>query len=539
MKRACLEQGEATEEGAKTSAAAAIFRGYPPPGSNCTYTPNQFFDVVLKNHSRGVVRLVGYMLRRVLGFSDGEGNPKTPKLVVTYNELIEKAGVSRSTVRDALDEALKHNFITCLREPQPKSLGSNAISGLYELKWDESGDYITDLAQFKGFFAGSGHFTYVPDLYFDHTIKNEPLSVIRVVGAILRHTIGFQTKFGLRRENIKLSLTELQKITNIASRGVLSDAVQTAVKNNHICRVKEGVFNKENPSENESATYSLLWRDKNELKINGSNRKPDLTENPIASGETPRKREHRFENRTYDATPTNASVRNPDLRALPERLEIRTEQPPLNGSISGPASVRNPDQDRFENRTLLKRTDLNNNNKEAAAVSVRELLEGLGFDSPTSHRLAESYPQEVIKQQVHHLEKRNPKKNKLGLLRKAIEENWAPPEESPASKVGGKARAPSDESAAEKFAYSEFLKREAELLFRESSALLIKFREHESRGLESMMKSPLISKALKNQIGDALKDGKSELSRFKRYLVENRHLPSLSQFVSDRRKRVG
>ena len=70
------------------------FQGFHPPTSNTTYTPNQFFDVCLPHYSRGVVRLVSYMLRKVLGWSDKHGNPQSEKVLISYRDIERNAGVS-------------------------------------------------------------------------------------------------------------------------------------------------------------------------------------------------------------------------------------------------------------------------------------------------------------------------------------------------------------------------------------------------------------------------------------------------------------
>ncbi|MCC6221498.1 MAG: hypothetical protein IT291_09695 [Deltaproteobacteria bacterium] len=92
------------------------FLGYPAPISNTTYTPNQFFDVVLPYSSRGCVRLVAYMLRRTLGWCDENGNPVEREISFSYSELQEKAGVSRDMIRSALDEAVAGRFIKCIHK---------------------------------------------------------------------------------------------------------------------------------------------------------------------------------------------------------------------------------------------------------------------------------------------------------------------------------------------------------------------------------------------------------------------------------------
>ena len=71
------------------------FAGFATPTSNTTFTPNQFFDVCLRYHSRGVVRLVAYLIRQTLGWCDANGQPLHERVQVSYRELIEKAGISR------------------------------------------------------------------------------------------------------------------------------------------------------------------------------------------------------------------------------------------------------------------------------------------------------------------------------------------------------------------------------------------------------------------------------------------------------------
>jgi hypothetical protein len=237
------------------------FQGYPELSSNTTYTPNQFFDVVLPNSSRGVVRLVAYMLRKTLGWSDAHGNPQEPQVRVSWRELIERAGIARSEVGKALEEAMQRRYIRCVQAGRPHSQGAAASSALYELCWDDREEYITDPREFRGFFAGNGNLTYIPNAFFDYTVPNEPLSVIKVVGAIIRHTIGFQTKFGFRRQHIDMSFTELQRRTNIVSRRTLSEAIQQALAHNHLVRVQEGVFDPQAGRDSRPTTYGIKWAD--------------------------------------------------------------------------------------------------------------------------------------------------------------------------------------------------------------------------------------------------------------------------------------
>jgi hypothetical protein len=76
----------------KATALKASFPGFAPPTSNTTYTPNQFFDVVLPHASRGCIRIVAYLLRKTLGWCDALGNPQREQIAVSNSELERRAG---------------------------------------------------------------------------------------------------------------------------------------------------------------------------------------------------------------------------------------------------------------------------------------------------------------------------------------------------------------------------------------------------------------------------------------------------------------
>jgi len=46
------------------------FPGFPDFRANVTFVPIQFFTVVLPHSSRGAARIVGYVLRKILGWVD-------------------------------------------------------------------------------------------------------------------------------------------------------------------------------------------------------------------------------------------------------------------------------------------------------------------------------------------------------------------------------------------------------------------------------------------------------------------------------------
>lgn len=234
------------------------FAGFALPTSNTTYTPNQFFDVCLPYSSRGVVRLVGYLVRQTLGWCDEEGRPQQDRHSVSYEDF-QKAGISRGMIRSAVDEAVAGHFITCLRSPKPNRAAEPAASGLYELKWDESGEYVKDPKRFRGFFAGEGNRTYIPNQFFDALLPAESLAVLKVVGSVIRFSIGFQNKWGHRRRYVALSYQHIRNYSHLKDRHALSESLQHAIKSNFIERVEEGYFDPDGGRLSKAAVYALKW----------------------------------------------------------------------------------------------------------------------------------------------------------------------------------------------------------------------------------------------------------------------------------------
>ncbi len=426
-----MNQNEANDHiGAPTSAQA--FQGYAPPTSSTTYTPNQFFDVVLPRASRGCLRLVAYLIRKTLGWSDEHGNPQNPEATVTYRELIEKAGIGRGRIKEAIEEAVESRYINCLRFGQPHKAGEEGFSALYSLRWDEREDYITDSEDFDGFFAGNGNLTHIPNDFFDFTIPNEPLALVKVVGVIIRHTIGFQTKFGFRRQQVEMSFTEIMRRAGIASRSTMSIAIREALDKNHVCKVSEGFFDPNAGADSQAATYGIKWLEQSQEKpriepkmVNGSEIEP----------------ENRFQNRTGNSESVPKSNR-----------EMSSEIEPNNGSKIEPGTVPKSNQEGFQNRTDIKTTTLNNSFKQqqqvvvsdAVAVGPSELrsyriLIDEGFDEEAARVLASKFALSRIQEQIGALPLRKVSRNKLGMLRKAIEENWPIPESVRASEETPKA----------------------------------------------------------------------------------------------------
>lgn len=403
--------------------AQAAFSGYAPPTSSTTYTPNQFFDVVLPRASRGCLRLVAYLVRKTLGWSDEHGNPQNPEATVSYRELIENAGIGRGRIKEAIQEATENRYINCLRFGQPHRAGEEGYSALYSLRWDERESYITDPDEFDGFFAGNGNLTHIPNDFFDYTIPTEPLALVKVVGVIIRNTIGFQTKYGFRRQQVELSFSDIMRKAGIASRSTVNIALKEAVEKNHICKVSEGYFDPRAGAESSAATYGIKWIDQDDLPPKRAVvefKSPNGSE--IEPGD-------RFQNRTGK----NGTVPKSN-RGDGSKIE------PANGTGIEPGTVPKSNQEGFRNRTDIKTTQLNNLPKQqqqvegdAVAVGSQELLSAkmlieAGFDFEAAAVLASKHPLETIRRQVEWLPRRKATRNALGLLRKAIEEDWQEPE---------------------------------------------------------------------------------------------------------------
>ena len=353
------------------------FGGFALPTNNTTYIPNQFFDVCLPHYSRGTIRVVAYMLRKTLGWCNADGEPQEKRRVISYREL-ERAGVARSMIHAALDEAVGGHFITCLRKPQSSRAAQSAVSGLYELKWDERSEYVKKPAQFRGFFAGDGNRTYIPNEFLDRVVPSESLAVSKVVGSIIRFSIGFQNKWGHRRRNVALSYQHIRNYTRSKDRTTLSQALRHSLDANFIERVEKGYFDPNGGKLSKAAVYAVKWRSTGLEMESGSKTRPAEIE---AS--------QRYENQTGT------------------------------GSKTRPA-------DRYENQTDIEIKPRNKTLKQQGADAI-ELLKGEGFDVQAARAIASGYGFERVERQIRWLGRRQIKSNRLGLLRAAIQGDWPEP----------------------------------------------------------------------------------------------------------------
>lgn len=182
------------------------FKGFPDFRSNVTFTPIQFFTLVIPHASRSTIRIVAFVLRQLLGWVDRDGNVMSSELRCSYQDFIEKAGVSRDGIAEAVQEAIDSRYIVPVETPAASEAGKPGRSGVYSLRWDMTGPLTHKPQEFQGFYyppaaldpgpPGSTHpprariaRMNVPNVFFDHVIPNERLSVIRVVGALLFYSI--------------------------------------------------------------------------------------------------------------------------------------------------------------------------------------------------------------------------------------------------------------------------------------------------------------------------------------------------------------
>jgi len=342
----------------------AVFSGYSLPTSNTTYTPNQFFDLCLPYSSRGCVRLVSYMLRKTLGWSDSNGNPQEPITTISYSRLIRDAGISRGGISKAINEAIEKRFIKLIQKGIPASKGNKGQTALYELNWDET--YKKNLTDFNGFYSGNGNLTYIPNQFFDHTVPNESLAV--------------------------------------------------------------GFFDTDRGKKSIATTYGIKWakankKAENQERFKNRNGK-NSSKNIVKAVQKPKPLKNTKQSKNHSQSSSKSiakkQFKNHSPIKITPKIKNKTTALAVPGISSTSALSWKEDMDRTDKCTEDK-------NLGTSLAVVINLLVSNGFNSSTASYLAKTYSEEVIKNQCSWIDKRKANKNKLGLLRKAIEQNWESP----------------------------------------------------------------------------------------------------------------
>lgn len=355
---------------------------------NQIITPNQFFDVCLPHCSTPAIRLISFILHETLGYTNDDGDPFQERFRFSQKQIASEAGLAPSSVKKALDEAVAGRFLRCTRVATPACKGQAAKSAEYEVRWHEypDGAYVVDPRKFQGFFADVGNRTAIPEEFFSHVVRYNPKSVIRFVGMVIRKTLGFKASHGKGRvTRAELSYSRLQQALNLGPHAI-ADAIKRATDMHYVQRLQEGVFD---PSGQDSrgAIYTVRWCQ------------------PVPNLSTPKS-------------------------AVGSKLLDHTKK--RSGTAPKSAAAIHT-----KKRSNLKRFPKGNLNKQQEAVVAESSFEGsdiiqklcaFGFQRRDAEHLASHHPAERIQAQLAWLPQRykNPR-NPLGLLRRAIEEDWTSP----------------------------------------------------------------------------------------------------------------
>jgi hypothetical protein len=110
-------------------------------------------------------------------------------------------------------------------------------------------------AGFRQQSGGSFAFTMVPNQFLDEIVPYEKPCVVKVVGLILRRTLGWVDEKGQRRQQDQVSYSEFAREMNMSLQAV-ADGLKIALEKGYILRVKPGAMHGGTP---EGAWYSLRW----------------------------------------------------------------------------------------------------------------------------------------------------------------------------------------------------------------------------------------------------------------------------------------
>lgn len=360
-----------------------VFRGFEHLDANYIYCPNQFFEVCLRYHSRGVVRLVAYMLRKTLGYLDKTGSPVRQDIRISYLELSRHAGISTRAIPNALRDAESAGFIRCVTSGLANGRGQRGRAAQYRLRWSgEDDDYTNDPQQFRGFYAGEGHRTPIPNGFFDVVVHQETLAMAKVVGTVLRHTVGYQNQFGGRRPDAPLAYSYIQRFANINDRTTLSKTLKVAEQKGYIGCISKGRFDPNAGRQSCAARYAVKWLEE--------------AMNDVKTAET---RPERSSPSRHGKIPTG---------------NVAESRPAEDGKI--------PTGRKTISKTSYKQQNVVAKSHEGYALLIEE-----GIDKKTARRLARSASLDEIRRQVQWIDFRSPQ-NRPAMLRKAIEQDWREPD---------------------------------------------------------------------------------------------------------------
>ena len=411
---------------------------------------------------------MAFILDRILGWLDKDGQPISQNVTVSYRDLIRSAGFSRGVIRKAIDEAVAAGYISCIHEGKAAAVGQSSERASYTLRWHEGGEYQDTLEGFQDFHARNGHRTPIPNAFFRHVIPHEALTITKVVGAVIRHMVGYQNQFGGRRSQDPLSYRFIQQFANIPDLKSLRQAILSATASRYIVCVEEGHFHP-HANKRKPAMYAIKWLENEEVGPGGPR-------NPAAE-----------------------QSRKPSSLPVQNTQQHRSRNPSRSGS-KNPAG----EQFRIPSKEKTPQKDTSKQQRENAAVADSRSFQRLreaGFDQTTAKRLSAAATDEQIEQQIAWLPHQKLDQNQLGMLRKAIEENWSEPKRLIEPKVLNRERREKDRQRS-----LETEKEERKVLAEKSRRLERKVELRALwKGLSKKEPTRIEKAAFENQNSDALR----------------------------------
>ena len=310
---------------------------------------------------------------RLLG---DDGSPNTGFCSIKHTELQDASGVSAGAFANAIDECCRMQYIDARRDRG---------RGEYRIRLSENP--TSNPKQFAGFFSGAGRWSPIPYQFFTHIIPNYTLAEIRVAGAVLRHTVGYEQKLGIRRKNHPLSVDYLQRYTRISDRKTLTDAIAKLEEGNVIECVERGVFHPD-LKQRRPAIYGPKWNtpgESTESKADASKSQPVVV------------------------------FQNPNQRDLSKSQPETSKSQPVD-SLKIPTNI-NPVP-----------SEETNNSKTTVVVpdDLVRLLVHHGVGEHCAKKLCASRDRQKIEQQIEWLSHRDPE-DAGAMLRRAIEQDWGVP----------------------------------------------------------------------------------------------------------------
>lgn len=141
--------------------------------------------------------------------------------------------------------------------------------------------------KFAGFWRpeSNGNFTMVPNQFFDEVVPNEPASVTKLVGLVIRRTLGWIGADGKRCQQAQISYSEFRRGMNM-SNDTVAAALQIALNKGYIVKVREGRMNG-NGGVSTGAFYSLAWYQTEiqqaTTETHAQTSQPDITNQALAT----------------------------------------------------------------------------------------------------------------------------------------------------------------------------------------------------------------------------------------------------------------